>query len=246
MARSGRVMSDTGIYHVLLRGTNVLFPEDADFLEFQELLKKYTASGSIKIFSYALLKNRVHLVLQTGDSVGRALKPLCTSYARYVNRTYSRTGKLFYDRLKSEPINSGDELKNAVAFINRLAVNVAGDYSYCSLSPEGDALCTKERLTASERRSTDVREMFMEDYDCLSVGELDGYIASLCGVYPKDFKNLALDAQQKALAVLTKKKWIAKTKLYSLLGIKKDRPKAKEASAPKPAEKKEELSVWLL
>lgn len=246
MARSGRVISETGIYHVLLRGTNVLFPDNADFVEFQELLKKYVNAGSLKIFSYTLLKNRVHLVCEAKDSIGRALKPLCTSYARYVNRTYSRDGKLFYDRMKSEPINSEDELKNAVAFVNYLGANAGNEYPYCSLSREGDGFCSKERLTADERKSTDVKEMFMEDYDCLSQAELDGYIASISGVLPKDFKSLKQEDQQKALAVLTKKKWIAKTKLYSILGIKKDRPKTITEKSPKPAEKKDELSVWLL
>lgn len=246
MARSGRVVSETGIYHVLLRGTNVLFPENADFVEFQGLLKKYVNAGSMKIYSYTLLKNRVHLVCETTDSIGRSLKPLCTSYARYVNRTYSREGKLFYDRLKSEPINSEEELKNAVAFINHISVGAGEGYPYCSISPEGGEVCTKDRLTFAERRSTKIKEMFIEDYDCLSGAELDGYIASLSGVLPKDFGGLTQEAQQRVLAVLTQKKWIAKTKLYGILGIKKNRPKTKTEKAPKPAEKKEELSVWLL
>ena len=147
MARKGRVISETGIYHVLLRGTNVLFPEDADFVEFGELLKKYSGAGSIKIYSYTLLKNRVHLVCETKDSIGRALKPLCTSYARYVNRTYAREGKLFYDRMKSEPVNSVEELKNAVAFVNYLGAGAGEGYPYCSLSSKGAGICTKEHLT---------------------------------------------------------------------------------------------------
>lgn len=251
MARSGRVKSEIGIYHVLLRGTNTLFPEDADFVEFEALLSKYASVGGIKVYAYALLKNRVHLIVQTGDGVGRALKPLCTSYARYVNRTYSREGKLFYDRLKSEPINSRDELKNAVAFVNYLGVNAGPDYPHCSLSPMGSEICTKERLTPAERKNSVITEMFIEDYDCLSKDELDGYIYSLCGVFPKDFKNLAQDEKQKALEILTKKKWIAKTKLFSVLGIKSERVKMPTEKIiveeePKPAEKKEQLSVWLL
>ena len=124
MARSGRVVSETGIYHILLRGTNVLFPEDTDFVAFLKLLKKYVDSGSLKIFAYTLLKNRVHLVCGARDSIGRSIKPLCTSYARYINRTYSKGGKLFYDRMKSEPINSAEELQNAVAFVNYLGKNI--------------------------------------------------------------------------------------------------------------------------
>lgn len=246
MARSGRIKSEIGIYHVLLRGTNTLFPEDADFLEFQNLLKKYAANGSIKVFSYALLKNRVHLVVKAEDSVGKALKPLCTSYARYVNRTYAREGKLFYDRLKSEPINSRDELKNAVAFVNHLGSEAGDGYLHCSLSPVGSEICTSEQLTAAERKSCRITEMFIEDYDCISQDELNGYIEALCGISPVDFKNLSREDRQEALEILTKKKWIAKTKLYEILGIKNERVRTVQEKKEKPAEKKDELSVWLL
>lgn len=246
MARSGRVVSETGIYHILLRGTNVLFPEDTDFVAFLKLLKKYVDSGSLKIFAYTLLKNRVHLICGAQDSIGRSIKPLCTSYARYINRTYSKGGKLFYDRMKSEPINSAEELQNAVAFVNYLGKNAGNEYPYCSLWASEDGICTKEQLTPAQRKSTDVKEMFIEDYDCLSQAELDGCIASLTGVLPGDFKNLPQEAQQKAIEILTQKKWIAKTKLYSILGIKKNRPKPGTEKSPKPAEKKDELSVWLL
>lgn len=245
MARSGRLLSETGIYHVLLRGTNVLFPEDADFSEFCNLLKKYSSTGLIKVFSYALFKNRVHLVVQAKDSIGKALKPLCTSYARYINRTYTREGKLFYDRLKSEPINSDSQLRASVAFVNRLGASAGDAYPYCSLFADND-ICTRERLTEAQRKSTILTEMFMEDYDCLLPKELDGLIESLCGVLPEDFEYLSQSDSEVALSKLTEKKWIAKTKLYTILGIKKERRKANTPKATKPPEKKEELSVWLL
>lgn len=253
MARSGRAVSELGIYHVLLRGTNVLFLENADFDEFVRLLEKYSKREQIKLFSYALLKNRVHLVVHTEDSVGRALKPLCTSYARYVNRTYSREGKLFYDRMKSEPIKSEDELKNAVAFVNYLGAREGVDYAYCSAFSDNE-ICGGEELTEAERRNCKLVEMFMEDYDCLSQEELDDYIKALCGVTPAEFKELSQEERQSALGILTRKKWIAGTKLYGILGMKKPRGGEIKKNAPKTSavkkeekkEKKEELSFWLL
>lgn len=244
MARSGRVKSEMGIYHVLLRGMNVLFPEEADFDEFKNLLKKYVREGNIKIFSYTLLKNRIHLIVDAGEDVGHALKPLCTSYARYFNRTYSREGKIFYDRLKSEPINSQAELKSAVAFVNEAGARMGEDYPHCSRMA-GDNICTRERLTEAERMSTDITEMYMEDYDCLSQRELDRYIISLCGTSSADFKKLSPEEQQAAIERLTEKRWIARTKLYTILGIKKPRKKA-ETDTAEPAGRKQELSVWLL
>lgn len=247
MARSGREKSEMGIYHVLLRGMNVLFPEETDFNEFKGLLKKYSDAGIIKVFSYTLLKNRIHLVVDTGEDVGKALKPLCTSYARYFNRTYAREGKIFYDRLKSEPINSNAQLKSVVAFVNEVGERMGRDYPHCSLTDSND-ICTKERLTEAERISTKITEMYMEDYDCLSEEELDLYITYLCGTAPADFEKLSQEQQQEAIEKLTKKRWIARTKLYAILGMKKPRKKVEEPKTEKKpqVERKQELSVWLL
>lgn len=245
VARKARVQSVIGIYHVLLRGVNVLFAQEADYSEFTSLLGKYKSAEKFNIFSYTLLANRIHLIIETRDDVGRALKPLCTSYARYFNRTYSRDGKLFYDRLKSEPISSDYELANAVAFVNEISTRTGEVNPYCSLSRQGRALVDDSRLTPEELKSTHVTEMFIEDYDCLSQKEIDSYIYTLSGTHPKDFKKLDTVQQAEAIMRLTKKRWIARTKLEKLLGIKKARPKA-TAERQKQPEKKEALSFWLL
>lgn len=266
MARKGRIQSKTGIYHVLLRGVNLLFKEHSDFEEFTDTLKKYSTSGEIKIYAYTLLKNRIHLVIDGGEDIGKALKPICTSYARYFNRTHAESGKLFYDRFKSEPVDSVSELKGVVAFVNAISKKCGEDYPYSSLSLKGQELCTKDKLTAAERTSTKITDIYMEDFDCLSVKEIGGYIFDLCGIMPKDFKNLSKAELDSAVDILTKKRWIARTKLFEILGIKKapqskkntqksvasqekntPKPKAKPQPKPEPkSEQKKELSFWLL
>ena len=246
MARTGRVQSKIGVYHILLRGMNELFLNDVDFAEFISILKKYSSLGVLNVFSYTLLKDRIHLVIETNDGVGIAMKPICTSYARYFNRTYSRDGKLFYDRLKSEPINTRDELKNVVAFVNTISLNP--DYPYSSLSPSGRELCIPGTLTRAELLETNISEIFMEDYTCLSPNEIERYILALCGTSPKDFPQLSGIEQKNALALLTKKRWIAKNKLYELLGINRPRTDTTpQAETPaKETENNRNLSVWLL
>lgn len=272
MARKGRVQSKTGIYHVLLRGVNQLFRDDKDYAEFTQTLKRYSESGEIKLFAYTLLKNRVHLVIDSGEDVGKALKPICTSYARYFNRTHSGSGKLFYDRFKSEPIDSNEDLKGVVSFVNSISQKNGSDYPYCSLTAEGQTIVCHEKLTAAERKSIQITSMFMEDFDCLSQKDINQYIFDLCGYLPKDFKNLSKQELDIAIDKLTKKRWIARTKLFEILGIKKAtvqkpkpakketpkakpkaKPKAEPKAEPKPEPKPEpkqesrrELSVWLL
>ena len=248
MARTGRVQSKIGVYHVLLRGMNELFSQDSDYFEFVNILRKYSASGSIKVFSYSLLKNRIHLVVSASGSIGTSLKPLCTSYARYFNRTYQREGKLFYDRLKSEPINSQDELKNVVAFVNSISNNISPDYPHSSLSDAGREICVPGMLSQRDLLDTTVTEMFIEDYDCLSRDEIGQYILWLCRVSPENFSNLSPQEQKEALNKLTKKRWIAKNKLYDILDI--NRPRTNSSASAKvniqDTKKDRELSVWLL
>lgn len=246
MARTGRVESKMGIYHVLLRGMNELFIEDGDFNEFVAVLKKYASLDTFKVYSYTLLKNRVHLVVGVPKSIGIALKPLCTSYARYFNRTYQREGKLFYDRLKSEPINSESELKNVVAFVNSISAQVSENYPYSSLSDTGREICVPGLLSQRELLSTAVTEMFIEDYDCLSKKEIGEYIYALCGVAPDDFSSLSAQEQKDALAKLTEKRWIAKNKLYDILDINRPRASSGQPAPKAEPERDRGLSVWLL
>lgn len=261
MARKGRVQSTTGIYHILLRGVNLLFSQSGDYDEFTAILKRYSDAGDVSIYSYSLLNNRIHLVISASDDIGKALKPICTSYARYFNRTHGGSGKLFYDRFKSEPIDSDTDLCGVVSFVNSISARIGDDYPYCSLSSDGTEICSRSgKLTKAQLLSTKITDMYIEDYDCLTQKEINQYIFDLCGIMPKDFKNLSPAELTIALATLTKKRWIAKTKLYSILGIKKAQPQKptapktavpKQKPAPKQEEQKQpepkrELSVWLL
>jgi len=248
VARTGRLESKIGVYHILLRGMNELFVQDRDYYEFVDILRKYSSSGTFRVYSYTLLNNRVHLVVSVSGSVGTALKPLCTSYARYFNRTYQREGKLFYDRLKSEPIDSEANLRNVVCFVNAISANISPDYPYSSLSDMGREICVPGMLSRRELLDTNVSEMFIEDYDCVSNEDIGRYIFSLCGTLPEDFNTLSAKEQKEALLKLTEKRWIAKNKLYDILGINRPRTAAvsSEKSPQEDVKKDRELSVWLL
>ena len=251
MARQKRAVSETGIYHVLLRGVNSLFLTDCDYEVFLSLLKE-KSEGSV-IIAYALLKNRIHILIDTkGRDIGAVLKPIGTSYARYCNRTRASSGKLFYDRFKSEAVSSKEELAAAVAFLNFIASRQEGnEFSslYAPLSKPAEC-----GLTAKQAKDTHLSRLFIEDYDCLSKSELADYIFALCGTYPKDFKSETPERQQEILSVLSECGRFSKSKLYEIFNIKKPQSERKKAAAPKitpepVAEEKpknQKLSVWLL
>ncbi len=268
MARQKRQISKTGIYHILLRGVNNLFSEKTDYDEFMGLLKKHIEKGNIKVIAYLLLPNRIHLIIDDIDgNVGVKLKPITTSYARYYNRTRVTGGKLFYDRFKSEPLDTKKDLVGAVAFINAISRFEGKNYIYSSLN---EPICSAKEcgLTKTEMIGNKFSRMYIEDYDCLTKKELGEYIFMLCGITPSEFRTLNKIEQDKILLLLTEKYWISKSKIYELLLIKKPTSqgtvkkvktkqenksvdktttslnKAEKEEIIKP--KKKGLSVWLL
>lgn len=255
MARKKRKISETGIYHILLRGVNTLFLTEKDFEIFLSVLKEKTKAQNVKVLSYLLLQNRVHMILDVKDeSIGVVLKPICTSYARYCNRVRQLSGKLFYDRFKSEPLNTREELLGAISFINFIAKGQKNAKLSSLENPLSSP--TDMGITEKQAKSSELTQMFMEDYDCLTKDELAEYIYAFCGVKPKDFKALSFGEQREIIEKITKDHRISKAKAYEIFGAKKasgvkpakERAKTLDiAEQPvRQAPKKNDLSVWLL
>ena len=66
MPRQARRKSESGIYHIMLRGINkqVIFEDGEDNSKFLETLKNYKAISGYKIFAYCLMSNHIHLLLK--------------------------------------------------------------------------------------------------------------------------------------------------------------------------------------
>lgn len=104
VARQAREKSPNGVYKVMLRGTEKLFAEKGDYERFKAAMEEH-----LTVYAYTLMKNTVcMLVKESVKGISRDIKPLTTSYARYFNTKYSKDGKLFLGRFKSEPVASED------------------------------------------------------------------------------------------------------------------------------------------
>lgn len=242
MARKKREVSEIGIYHIMLRGENLLFLRDNDYETFLAILKEKTVSKNVKVLAYSLSENRVHIVLDVKDeNVGIVLKPICTSYARYCNRIREISGKLFYDRFKSEPVNSKDELLDVVSFVNFIAQgHKNGEFS----SLKNPVLSAKEcGITEKQAKNTEFTRLFIEDYESLSEAELEKYIYAACGVTKKEFRSLSTEKQAETVDKITKDRRLLKSKIYEITGVKKPqslKPKKTEDSVKsKPKKAKE-------
>lgn len=269
MARAARKLGSSGIYHVMLRGNNRLFGSDSDIEYFRTLADKYLSD---KCMGLRILENKVHIIIKEENApLSDVVKPLCTSYARYCNRTRGGNGKLFRGRYKSEPLETEDELLSALKYIYRASYD---EYKRDEL--------IKNKFSRKKIENA-AAVLGMDDYESMSDAELLSVIEYVCGgdfdklgasekaavFHEKDIgKRVRIGLVLKALDVpkAENKKETSKAKKKApkpravKAESKKKTPKAdskKKASKqkapqteikeePQKQEKKKELSVWLL
>ena len=249
MARAGRLKSEKGVYHVLLRGVDKLFLEEADYREFIDKMGEYF-SGDVKLLAFLLLSNRVHLMLyEDGGDISLALKPLLTSYARYVNRTYAQGGKLFYDRYKSIPLDTGRDISDTVQFLHAIGNRFTSSDKY-SLSEyiKGEKICDTKRLKALSGESAlslAPKSLHLDDYTRLSREEMDIYLKIVADTSLDEIKDMNRNTDKFKRIFSGGVTSRAVLPLFDIHAKAKPKEKMEEIKeeALKP---KDNLSVWLL
>lgn len=140
MSRQPRAKSESGIYHVILRGVNkqLLFECSADYDAFLNMLRNAKQKDPCNLFAYCLMPNHVHLVLQIADGTpAKFLKRLAGSYALWFNNKYERTGHLFQNRYLSETVEDDAYLLTVIRYVHMNPVKAGlcsamDDYEYSS------------------------------------------------------------------------------------------------------------------
>ena len=122
MPREAREKSQTGIYHVIIRGANrqEIFHDDEDRIRFLDTIERYKTSFKIKIYGWCLMGNHVHLLLEEGsEELSVTMKRIGVSYVSYYNSKYQATGHLFQDRFRSEKVEKDDYLLAVIRYIHQ-------------------------------------------------------------------------------------------------------------------------------
>lgn len=107
MPRKPRKKSNSGIYHIVMRGINRqnIFEDDEDKQKFLAVLQHYKEISEYELFAYCLMGNHVHLLLRVGkEPLEQIMRRICGKYVYWYNKKYERIGNLFQDRFKSEPV----------------------------------------------------------------------------------------------------------------------------------------------
>ena len=107
MARTLRTKSETGIYHVMMRGVNhqIIFEQPSDYSRFQGLLDQFANPKDeqnrpqpprCSFYAYCLMPNHVHLLIkEESEDLSSVVKRISAAYALYFNKKYERCGHLF-------------------------------------------------------------------------------------------------------------------------------------------------------
>jgi putative transposase len=83
MPRTARKVSESGIYHVILRGINrqVIFLEDDDYQRFIDTLSLFKKKSGYELYAYCLMSNHIHLVIKENDEkLAQIMRRICGSF----------------------------------------------------------------------------------------------------------------------------------------------------------------------
>lgn len=122
MPRQARRKSESGIYHIMLRGINQqqIFEDEEDGFRFLETLSKYKEQCGYEIYAYCLMGNHVHILLKEGkENLTLVLKRIAGSYVYWYNWKYRRCGHLFQDRFKSESVEDDAYFLTVIRYIHQ-------------------------------------------------------------------------------------------------------------------------------
>lgn len=135
MARVARTRSESGFYHVILKGNGrqILFEYDADRLGFLELLSDSFRESNITLLAWCLMDNHVHLLMEDArEALSSAMQKVATTYALQYNTRSGHIGHVFQQRFRSFPIEEDSYLLEAMRYIHNNPVNagIASAASY--------------------------------------------------------------------------------------------------------------------
>lgn len=126
----------------MLRGINQqqIFEDEEDCEKFIQVLKECKAISGFKLFAYCLMGNHIHLLIKPEtEPLEQIFKRIGSRYVYWYNWKYYRTGHLFQDRYKSEPVNDDEYFLTVLRYIHQNPVkanlcNSVNEYRLSSYS----------------------------------------------------------------------------------------------------------------
>jgi REP element-mobilizing transposase RayT len=135
VARTARIEHAGGVHHVTAKSPSrrLLFHDDQDRQWYLQLLATEIQLRGWRLFSYCLLSNHLHLLLETPHpDLGEGFKRIHEQFAVRINRSRSEGGHLFGARFYNKLVYSQRHLVACLRYIARNPV----DAGICRLPRE--------------------------------------------------------------------------------------------------------------
>jgi len=139
-------------YHIYARGASKqqIFADKSDYVYFINLFERYLSrkivisktgaaypsyTENIDLICYCLMTNHFHLFIyqEKEGSMTKLMRSIMTSYSRYFNLKYKRSGALFESRYKASRIDQQSYLEHISRYIH-MNPRYWKTYSYSSIS----------------------------------------------------------------------------------------------------------------
>ena len=139
MPRLPRKYSETGVYHIMIRGNakQDIFIDDQDKRKFIKTILQKRKEKRFFLYAYCIMKNHAHLVVkELNESISNTMKRVIISYASYFNIKYRKVGHVFQDRFKSQVIEDDSYLLSAIRYVHnnpeKAKIALREDYPWSS------------------------------------------------------------------------------------------------------------------
>ncbi|MDO9533809.1 MAG: transposase [Bacillota bacterium] len=140
MPRHQRIRSETGYYHIMVRGNEKknIFNSNEDKQRFMQTMYEKKQGDRYYLHVFCLMDNHIHLMINEGiEDVSNVMKRITVSYVSYFNKKYKRVGHLFQDRFKSETVEQDSYVLSLARYIHQNPVKAglvekASDYKWSS------------------------------------------------------------------------------------------------------------------
>ena len=161
MVRIARVVAPEYPHHIIQRGNRrqQVFFRKEDYEEYLRLLKQYSIKYGLKVVSYCLMPNHVHLIVvpKQKESLAQAIGETHRNYTTIINRREKWTGYLWQGRFHSYVLDE-NYLIAAVRYIllnpvRARIVKEAEEYAWSSV-----------KVHLGEEKSSIVEDGLLKEY----------------------------------------------------------------------------------
>lgn len=242
MPRNTRKLSNSKVYHIILRGIDRqdIFLENQDYCKFLKELSDLKEKYQYEVYAYCLMTNHIHLVIfDRMDNLSKILQSISISYVSYFNKKYDRVGHLFQNRFSSKNVETREYLMEVCRYIHRnpvkAGISTIDGYQWSSYqeyikNPKIISTGQLMKLFGNKKNFIDFNNMPTEQNDAsdlleyeirkkLTDEEAQKYITQIANLKITEIKKLEIEQRNELILKLKTIKGTSKAQMARVTGI---------------------------